>query len=253
MIGTYKIKSMLHLLYILLSHRPIQTIYINFKMLPLKQAIRLPIFIYTKVEFRSLKGKFRINGGQIYPNMIRIGDNTRYPTTSRPLSIWTINGTVVFTGSVKFFQGTYVYVAQDAILTIGTHGTFVGSDTKIICRKDITIGNCVEITWDCQIYDTSFHYTITENKAVHPLTTPVVINDYVWIGNSTTISKGTILPNRSIVANCSLLNKDYSIYGERCLFAGIPATCKAVGIDRIYDSQEEARYDKQFNYIRYKL
>lgn len=252
MMGMRKIKQVLHLLWILLSHLPIQTIYINFKMLPLRQAIRLPIFIYTSTEFRSLKGKIEIKG-HIFPNMIHIGDNTRYPTTSKPLSIWTINGTLVFNGPIKFFQGTYVYVAEGSTLSLGTKGTFIGSDTKIICRDQITIGDCVEITWECQIYDTSFHYIKQEGKDVEPLTKPIIINDYAWIGNRSTISKGCILPSHTIVASGSLCNKDYSEFGQNCLFAGTPAKCKATDIDRIYSYNEEKIYDKKFNYIRYRL
>mgnify|MGYP003306076537 CR=1 FL=1 len=247
-----RIKKILQLLWILISHRPIQTIYINFRMLPFLQAIRMPIFVYTKTEFRSLSGGIEILG-KVFPNMIHIGDNTRYPTTNRPLSIWTINGKIIFNGPIKFFQGTYVYVAKNAILNFGTNGTFIGSDSKIICRNQITIGNSVEITWECQIYDTSFHYIKINGEEVHPLTKPIIINDYAWIGNRTTISKGCILPSHSIVASGSLCNKDYSKYGEKCLFVGFPVFRKMVDTDRIYSSDEEQQYDKQFGYIRYKL
>ncbi len=154
-----KLKRLISTIIILLAHCPFKTVYINFKTLPFKQALRLPIFVYSKTEFRSIKGRIVINGS-ISPNMIHIGDNTRYPTTSRPLSIWTINGRIIFNGPINFLQGTYVYVAENATLQFGTNGTFVGSDTKIICRDRIDIGNCVEITWECQIYDTSFHYII---------------------------------------------------------------------------------------------
>lgn len=247
-----KIKSILGIILRFLSNYPLKTIYINFKLLPLNQAIFLPIFIYSKLEIRSLKGRALIKG-VVRPNMIRIGDNTRYPTTSKPLSIWTINGTLVFNGPIKFFQGTYIYVAEGSTLSLGTKGTFIGSDTKIICRDQITIGDCVEITWECQIYDTSFHYIKQEGKDVEPLTKPIIINDYAWIGNRTTISKGCILPSHTIVASGSLCNKDYSEFGQNCLFAGTPAKCKATNIDRIYSYNEEKIYDKKFNYIRYRL
>ena len=152
-----------------LTHRPFQTIYVNFRLLPLNQAVRLPIFIYTKTEFRCLNGRALIRG-KVSPNMIHIGDNTRYPTTNRPLSIWTINGDIEFSGRVNFYQGTYVYVAQAAKLVIGTHGTFVGSDCKIICREYISIGDSVEITWGVQVYDTSFHYIYNGSEHPVPLT-----------------------------------------------------------------------------------
>lgn len=247
-----KIRTALGLILTLLTHCPLQTLYINFKMLPFKQALKLPIFIYTATEFRSLEGKIRING-YISPNMIHIGDNTRYPTTNKPLSIWTINGLIIFNGPIKFFQGTYVYVGKKATLQFGSNGTFIGSDTKIICRDNIFIGNHVEITWECQIYDTSFHYVIRENSEVYALTKKIIINDFVWVGNRTTISKGAILPSHSIVASGSLCNKDYSEHGEKCLYAGYPAMCKKSNIDRIYSYTKEAEYDEIYDYPRYRL
>lgn len=248
-----RIKSILRLLYVFFTNRPIQTLFVNFKFLPLKQAFKLPIFIYSKIEFRCLKGRIIINNDNVYPNMIHIGDNTRYPATNKPLSVWTINGTIIFNGPIKFFQGTYVYVAEGATLELGTKGTFIGSDSKIICRDNIVIGNNVEITWECQIYDTSFHYTKINNTEVQPLTSKIIIKDFVWVGNRTTISKGTILPSHSIVASNSLCNKDYTKYGEKCLYAGQPAICKVTNIDRIFNYQEEEMFDKKYNYIRYKL
>lgn len=85
-------------------------------------------------------------------------------------------------------------------LQIGAKGTFIDSNIKIICRDNILIGDCVEITWECQIYDTSFHYVQKEGKEVQPLTKEIIINDFVWIGNRTTISKGAVIPSYSIIA-----------------------------------------------------
>lgn len=238
--------------FLLLTHKPLKTIYFNYKMLPIKQAIYLPIFIYSKIEFRSLHGRIVING-KIRPNMIHIGDNTRYVTTSRPLSIWTINGTIIFEGSINFYQGTYVYVAQNGILHFGTKGTFIGSDTRIICRNRIDIGNTVEITWGNQIYDTSFHYISKDNQEPKSLTKSIFIGDNVWIGNRTTISKGAVIPQNSIIASNSIVNKDLSTYGENCMFAGSPADIKFKNIQRIFDYSKETEFDTKYNYIRYKL
>ena len=245
-----RLRRICQYIFILLTHHPIQTIYFNFKTLPFRQAILLPIYIYTKTEFRSLRGKIVIEG-HVSPNMIHIGDDTRYVTTSRSLSIWTINGTLTFSGKINFYHGTYVYVAQNAHLRFG-RGCCVGSDSKIICRDSIYIGDNVRITWENQIYDTSFHY-VDSNGVISPLTKPVIINDKVWIGNRTTIGKGTILPSNSIVASNSMTNKDYSSCGENCLYAGIPAVCKKTNISRIWTVKEEEVWDAKYGYIRYKL
>lgn len=50
----------------------IKIIYINFKVLPLKDAIKLPIWISYKTELISLKGRFIFNSN-IRTGMIRIG------------------------------------------------------------------------------------------------------------------------------------------------------------------------------------
>lgn len=40
--------------------------------------------------------------GKLSPNMIHIGDNTRYPHTNWFYSVWTINGTIVFFRANEF-------------------------------------------------------------------------------------------------------------------------------------------------------
>lgn len=45
------------LLFTLLQTNLIKTIWFNFKMLPIKKAYKLPIYLYGKVSFRSTSGK----------------------------------------------------------------------------------------------------------------------------------------------------------------------------------------------------
>lgn len=219
-------------------------------MLPFEQAIKLPIFIYGKIVFRSLEGKININA-LVYPGMIKIGWNDYYIETSVPRSIWTINGIVNFSGPIYFLQGTYVLVSNNAILNFGTKKSFIGSNTRIICFEYISLGDTCEITWDCQIIDTSFHYIEDiSNNVIKPLTKPITIGNNVWVGNRTTILKGSVLPDFTIVASNSLVNKDFSDIGENCLIVGIPAKVKHKNIRRVYDYNKQRKLDKKFNYSR---
>lgn len=102
--------------------------------------------------------------------------------------------------------------------------------------------------------DTAFHYV--ENLLdgdIKPLTSPIVLGNNIWIGNRTTIAKGTELPDYTIVASNSLVNKDFSSIGENCLIAGLPAKLKQQNIRRVYDSKVQKKLDKKFNYIRTHL
>lgn len=237
--------------------RLLSTIKINFKTLPFHQAIHFPIVVYSKTNFRSLKGKIEIKG-PLYFDVISIGQRG-YIATAKPVSNWKIEGTIVFFGPIAFYQGTYLLVAKNAILTFGNvkssenyrgSSITVGTNTKIICFESITIGDFARIPWDVQLIDTSFHYIENNCGGAQSLTKAIVIGDRVWIGNRTTISKGAVIPSYSIVCSNSVVNKDLSSYGEHCMFAGSPAVKKSEGLSRVFDEQKQAEYDKMFGYNR---
>lgn len=249
----YKVLSIIKLgLHVLFICNVLKTLYVNFKMLRFKEAIKLPIWIYGKMSFRSLKGKIIIDS-PIYPGMIRIGRKDWYVTTNISQSIWTINGVLKFKGKLNIYHGSYITVSNNGYLEIGAEGTIVGSGCKFICFEKIVIGNNVSITWECQMIDTSFHYVEQlENNKIPPLTKPIVISDNCWIGNRTTISKGTYLPKHSIVASNSLVNKDFRNVGEYQMFAGLPAIPK-IRCRRIYNKEIERELDLKYNYDRTHL
>ncbi len=237
----------------LLKSNVTKTIWFNFKMLPWKQAIRFPILFYGRVKFRSLKGKVSLKGGASI-GMIKIGLD-QYVDTMVPESIWTIDGVIEFNGPMKMARGSYIHVAKNAILSIGTNRTFFGSNIRVLCWDKISIGNTVRISWDCQLYDTSFHYieSLDPTKEIKPLTKPIIIGDRVWLGNRATISKGATIPDDTIVASNSVVNKDFSDMGSNCLLAGMPAVVRSRDIRRIYDLKRQAQLDKQFDYHRRPL
>lgn len=184
--------------------------------------------------------------------MIKLGADWWYPATARPQVMWSICGTLIFKGPISFPQGTYIHVAKNGILQFGTKGTFIGTNSKIMCFDRIVIGDNTEITWDCQIYDTSFHYVEVDGET-KKLTAPIIIGNNVWIGNNTTVTKGVTIPDWSIVTSHSLVNKDLGQFGEHCMFAGCPASLKKQGVTRIFDEQRQKELDRQYKYSRNHL
>lgn len=252
-------RKLRHLYVLVFRSRLFSTLKINFKTLPFNQAIHFPIVVYSKTNFRSLKGRIVIKGHLDF-DMISIG-KTGYVATTKPVSTWTIEGTIVFWGGIAFYLGTYLLVAKDAVLTFGNEKSSknfessitVGTNTKIMCFESITIGEYARIPWDVQIIDTSFHYIENNSGDAQPLTKPIVIGDRVWVGNRTTISRGSVIPSNSIICSNSVVNKDLSLYGEHCMFAGSPAVKKSEGLSRVWDEQKQAEYDKKFGYNRTPL
>ncbi|MCQ2283429.1 MAG: acyltransferase [Bacteroidales bacterium] len=232
-----------------------KTLWLNFKMLPFKQARKLPIYIYGRMQFRNLSGKIILDADKISSGMIKVGKHDFYIATAVQRTQWNIAGTMIFKGPIKFLQGSYILVAGNATLEIGGDEGVFGTNLRIFCFDHIVLGKNVRMAWDGQIMDSSFHYIELQQKdnLVKPLTKPIVIGNNVWIGNRTTISKGTVLPDYTIVASNSMVNKDFSALGPDCMLAGAPAIHKASGCHRIFDTQRERELDKQFNYTRTHL
>ena len=104
------------------------------------------------------------------------------------------------------------------------------------------------------IADTSFHYIEKLETGVKtPLTKPVILGDRITVFNRCSILKGSVIPDDSIVASNSVVNKDFSERGSYCMLAGAPAVVKATGVRRIWDLKEERELDRQFGYHRTHL
>lgn len=87
------------------------------------------------------------------------------------------------------------HVNENGILEIGDNTGI--SNTAIVCRSNIKIGNNVKIGGNTKIYDTDFH-SLNYNDRIDKLTDkpvnkPIIIEDGVFIGAHTIILKGVTI------------------------------------------------------------
>lgn len=179
----------------------------NFHYLPFKQAIRLPVFVHN-ARLNVLKGNVVIQG-PVTTGMIRLG----YPWTCHNATkgfTWLCWGGVIFKGHCS--------IANDSVLEIGHSGTlFLGNNVKansglhLSCYKKILIGDNVLISWDVSIFDTDFHRltSLIDKKLFKTCSKQVSIGNSCWIGFGSTILKGSVLGNKSILAAKSCLTRDF--------------------------------------------
>ena len=186
----------------------IKTIYFNLRCLPYRQAIMTPVHVYPHTRFQKLSGEIQIDG-IISTGMIRIGRDWGYrckgDTRIR------IEGNMLFHGKCEILRGADICVFNNGKLSMGDN-VFIGENCLIYCMDNITLGNNTRITYETNIFDTDFHYTVDiENRTIKKLTSPIIIGNNVWIGNRTNIKKSVKLPDYTIVAaSGSLLTKDYT-------------------------------------------
>ncbi len=226
----------------------IKTILFNFRMLPFHEAKHLPIFLYGKVDISQCTGRIEFeNNDNLHHGQWSIGNtystvygqNTCYNTT-----YLAIQGIMKLGHDGHISNGCRISVFKNAVLSFG-RGILINPDSIISTYKRIEFGDDCRVSWQCQIYDTNFHFMISDNAMVLRRTEPVYIGKEVWIGHNVTIGKGAALGDGCILAAHSLLNKNY-INEKNCIFAGCPAEKKKDGYRRILSENCEAAIEEFF-------
>lgn len=234
----------------------IKTVIFNFKTLPFKVAIKLPVYLYGKVDFYFLLGKVKITDVPIRKGLIKLGMNKEFLGTSKGASLVILgrNSTLHFKGSCEISSNFLLRLGDMSTLTIGD-GCFFGNSVKVICINQISIGKWTRIAFESQLIDSDFHYTFNiDQQVVKPREKKIIIGDYNWIGNRTTISKGTYTKPFTIVAASAILNKNYSSIDEQFpVLAGQPAKLVAKNIRRIYDLSIEGSLVDHFKKLEDEL
>lgn len=220
-----------------------KTLVFNFRCLPFRQAMKLPIRLYGSWNFRSLEGRVILDdlekGGV---NIWRIGKNYAGYVTTSTGTLTLMKGSVWVIGQgVKISQGVHICLFPNARFEIGKYST-IGDNAKIICSNSIRVGQQCDLTWECQLLDYGTHYLQElNNNEIKNIFQSIEIADCCWIGNRTSVMPGTRLPHDTTVASNSLLNKDYIQRSIQpySLIGGIPAKMIREGVLRLRDVRNE--------------
>lgn len=163
---------------------------------------RLCHFVFGEKSSINLNGNLKMGanayGNNGRSNLLRMDDG----------AVLDVNG------NFKFMYGADVVIFSKGHLTLGNN-SFINSDCKIRCHKNIVIGDDCAISHDCIIMDSDAHYLEGDNH-----TKDVVIEDKVWIGSRVTVLSGSRIGTGSVIAAGSVVNGDIPEYS---LAAGIPA------------------------------
>ena len=206
----------------------IKTIYINFKVLGIKQGLKFPIIIFGKTDLNGF-GKGSIIFNTISFGILRIGGGGGfYGRVPFNCTIFHNFGKIIIHGRVNILNGAIINISENGCLEIGKRVS-IGSNIRLKCTQKITIDESVMISWDCQIFDTDFHYIISNNEIARN-NKSIYIGKNTWIGSRVTILKGVVIPQNTIVAACSLVNKSFDCSSTSIVLGGVPA--RIIGYDK---------------------
>ena len=128
------------------------------------------------------------------------------------------NGVLIFQKGVQFGGGQICTMNSENVFSVHSNTKFRG-EYHIVAEGRIDVGSGCAVSWNTQIMDTDIHDLldgeITVNKHKD-----VVIGNHVWIGGKTTIGKGVLIPDDTVIACNSLILKSFD--EEKCVITGMP-------------------------------
>ena len=219
-----------------------KTLLANFKLLPFKQAIHLPLVIYGPTQLVLSRAKIKLNVKPRF-GLIKWGYNQDFfVPTKMPSMLFMINGLLIINGPIRVSPGVVFRIS--GVAKFGEH-IEIGGGCKILANNYIEIGEFTRFAFGSIVCDTNYHYVVN-NNIVQRKEGKVLIGASVWIGNSCSIVKGAIIPKGSIVSNKSFVNKDFSDYHKMILLAGSPAKVIKEHCTHIRSSKLEKEIDEFF-------
>ena len=225
----------------------LKTVYFNLKFFPWHTAIKLPVFFFGPVKFASLRGTVFLDFEDMKTGMIQFGCKQENIISSFEPTRLSIDGELTFKGESKFALATQLLFWKNGQLTFGSN-SWVGSFTKIVAFRSIEFGNNFLASWECQIFDTDFHFI--ENTITGKIQDPngkVIIGNNVWLGSRVTILKNTFIPDYCIVATGCICNEDYTATCSLgVVLGGIPAKFIKKGVCYVNDKQLEQNLFKYY-------
>lgn len=127
-------------------------------------------------------------------------------------------GKLVLKGETIILNGTGI-VINGAKLSIGHH-FLCNSDCFFHVMQDVTIGDDCLLGWNVQFNTTDGHQVYCREQP-RAMAGPIVVGRHVWIGADNLIFKNAVIPDGCIVAQRSLVSKQFDIANS--LIAGMPA------------------------------
>lgn len=207
---------------------PFTTIYYNFKLLPFKQAIHLPI-LFDDVRFHKSSAEWIIDSDNIHFGMIRIGIlyNCHYWINKKTHLEMRKGGRIVFHGTCSIAKGAHIELEPNGLIEI-ENKVNINAGLNLYSFYKVRIGKGCRIGFETTIMDSDFHpmYDILGDRLTKTYA-PVEIGENCWIGMKTIIKKGTKIHPNNIIASASVVSGLFR--KGNCIIQGNPAKIVAEG------------------------
>lgn len=204
-----------------------KTVWVNFRYLPFRDAIKFPFFVTWDTYFRVARMGRVVFDCPIRTGMVHLGFFKIKTCEPKAKTVFDIQGSIVIKGDVHAGNGTKIRVFETGKMILGVDFK-VSSLTAFNCFHRMEFGSNIQFSWDCLVMDGDGHAILDENGVALPSQKPVVFGDNIWIGCRSTILKGSVIPNNCVIGSMSLVSGNK--FEENTIIAGNPAkSIKKIG------------------------
>lgn len=226
---------------------PFLTAYVNFRLCKLKDAIKMPIWIYGGAYLDCLNGTCEFPNGS-HAGQVKMGMmGARFSAPKGRTFLMLKDGSCIrFYGTCLILLDVNIRLTNNALLEIGDN-VLINDEARLYAEKRISIGEGTRFAFGVQVLDTNFHYMIDiEKNTISRKNKPVVIGKYNWLGNKCSIMKGTRTADYTIVSSGSMLNKNYGDE-PNSIIAGTPGKIIKGNMQRVFSFEDEFKLNAIFD------
>ncbi|MFC7043041.1 acyltransferase [Halonotius sp. GCM10025705] len=127
------------------------------------------------------------------------------------------SASVSHTGEVMASIGPASVLHVEGDFSMGD--SYINGHSRILCGDEISIGDGVAMAWNIELLDDDRHAISVDGERTDQ-STPIKIEDDVWVGHDVSVHKGVTIHEGSIVASDSVVTSDVP---PNTLVAGTPA------------------------------
>lgn len=120
---------------------------------------------------------------------------------------------------VSTIATTELVASSGGRLEVGD-GVFINYGCSIAANELVRIGDRCSLGTYVIVMDNDFHQTDPERREERPPSSPVILEENVWLGARVIVLKGVTVGRNSVIGAGSVVTHDIP---EQCLAAGVPA------------------------------
>lgn len=213
----------------LLSINWYRTLQLNLRLLPWRQARRLPIVVQGRLRVEGLSGQIVLPPDAPF-DTVRIGSRHETFRASAGLAQLALYGRWEVAGPVRIGVDSCLFVHRDAVFSTGCD-VYLARNTQIDCCCSVSIGDHV-LAGELYVCDSAVHAVTRDGGVSRPLTLPVTIGHDCYFGHRTMVLRGTTIPAYSVIGSGAVCCRDYAAQHPEghVLLTGVPAQVKSTGV-----------------------